>query len=99
MKFLIAIAFGVFVHVALGARPPRPRQINYSITVWVGAGSDSNENSDYSVKLRSPKNTTLYEAMNQAATKDPRFHFEATLHPIYGHFITKIGSNANDPAT
>lgn len=45
--------------------------------------------------MTSPRNTTFYQAMVQAADIDPRFAFEAHEWPN-GHYIHTIGEHTED---
>ena len=45
--------------------------------------------------MTSPRNTTFYQAMVQAADIDPRFAFEAHEWPN-GHYIHTIGAHTED---
>lgn len=58
--------------VGLGISPVEelePRNVSYTYTLWVG----TNETEEYFLDLTSPKNTTFFRAMKQAAEIDPRY--------------------------
>lgn len=55
-------------------------------TLWVG----SNVTEAFSLSLVSPKNTTFFRAMTQAADMDPHFAFEAREWPN-GHYVHTLG--------
>lgn len=56
-------------------------------TLWVG----TNVTEVFSLTLVSPKNTTFFRAMTQAAEIDPRFAFEAREWPN-GHYVHTLGT-------
>lgn len=60
--------------------------LNFQYTLWVG----TNVTEVFSLTLVSPKNTTFFRAMTQAADIDPRFAFEAREWPN-GHYVHTLG--------
>lgn len=48
------------------------------------------------IKLRTPQNTTFYQAMVQAADTDARFSFEAHDWPN-GHYIHRLADHEEEP--
>lgn len=69
-----------------------PRNVSYTYTLWVG----TNETEEYSLDLTSPKNTTFFRAMKQAAEIDPRFAFEAREWPN-GHYVHTLATRKEEP--
>ncbi|XP_075156991.1 uncharacterized protein CG3556-like [Haematobia irritans] len=61
------------------------QHVSYTYSIWVG----SNISEEFMLPLRSPENTTFYQAMIQAATMDSRYHFESK-NTNWGHYISKI---------
>ncbi|XP_055620873.1 uncharacterized protein CG3556 isoform X2 [Toxorhynchites rutilus septentrionalis] len=69
-----------------------PRNVTYTYTLWVG----TNETEEYSLDLTSPKNTTFFRAMKQAAEIDSRFSFEAREWPN-GHYVHTLAGMKEEP--
>ncbi|XP_035784073.1 uncharacterized protein CG3556-like isoform X1 [Anopheles albimanus] len=69
-----------------------PRNVSYTYTLWVG----TNETEEYFLDLTSPKNTTFFRAMMQAASIDPRFSFEAREWPN-GHYVHTLAGMKEEP--
>ncbi|XP_058835586.1 uncharacterized protein CG3556 isoform X2 [Topomyia yanbarensis] len=69
-----------------------PRNVSYTYTLWVG----TNETEEYSLDLTSPKNTTFFRAMKQAAEIDSRFTFEAREWPN-GHYVHTLAGMKEEP--
>jgi hypothetical protein len=67
--------------------------VNYAI--WVGDNVDVS----YSRIFPVPFNSTFYQVMTIAASLDARYVFSAQNSSVYGHFITSIGNNAQNPAS
>uniref|UniRef100_A0A182NN82 Uncharacterized protein n=1 Tax=Anopheles dirus TaxID=7168 RepID=A0A182NN82_9DIPT len=81
--------------VGLGISPVEelePRNVSYTYTLWVG----TNETEEYFLDLTSPKNTTFFRAMKQAAEIDPRFTFEAREWPN-GHYVHTLAGMKEEP--
>uniref|UniRef100_A0AAG5DGN2 Squalene cyclase C-terminal domain-containing protein n=1 Tax=Anopheles atroparvus TaxID=41427 RepID=A0AAG5DGN2_ANOAO len=81
--------------VGLGISPieeTEPRNVSYTYTLWVG----TNETEEYFLDLTSPKNTTFFRAMKQAAEIDPRFSFEAREWPN-GHYVHTLAGMKEEP--
>ena len=66
--------------------------ISYTYTLWVG----SNVTEAFSLSLVSPKNTSFFRAMTQAAEIDPRFTFEAREWPN-GHYVHTLAGMKEEP--
>ncbi|KAI4496124.1 hypothetical protein M0802_007991 [Mischocyttarus mexicanus] len=60
-----------------------PIMVNVSYTLWVG----SNVNQTYNLTVTAPKNETFYGVMLLAAKMSPHYQFNASVHPLYGHYI------------
>ncbi|XP_058466778.1 uncharacterized protein CG3556 [Malaya genurostris] len=69
-----------------------PRNVSYTYTLWVG----TNETEEYCLDLTSPKNTTFFRAMKQAAEIDSRFAFEAREWPN-GHYVHTLAGMKEEP--
>ncbi|KFB43497.1 AGAP004726-PA-like protein [Anopheles sinensis] len=81
--------------VGLGISPveeTEPRNVSYTYTLWVG----TNETEEYYLDLTSPKNTTFFRAMKQAAEIDTRFSFEAREWPN-GHYVHTLAGMKEEP--
>uniref|UniRef100_A0A0A1X5B6 Uncharacterized protein CG3556 n=1 Tax=Zeugodacus cucurbitae TaxID=28588 RepID=A0A0A1X5B6_ZEUCU len=68
------------------------RNVSYTYTLWVG----SNVTESYSLSLVSPKNTSFFKAMTQAADLDQRFAFEAREWPN-GHYVHTLAGKKEEP--
>lgn len=68
------------------------KNISYSYTLWL----ESNITEIYSLQLVSPKNTSFFKAMTQAADQDTRFSFEAREWPN-GHYIHTLAGKKEEP--
>lgn len=68
------------------------RNISYTYTLWVG----SNVTEAFSLSLISPKNTSFFRAMTQAAEIDSRFTFEAREWPN-GHYVHTLAEKKEEP--
>lgn len=66
--------------------------ISYTYTLWVG----TNVTEAFSLSLVSPKNTSFFRAMTQAAEIDPRFTFEAREWPN-GHYVHTLAGMKEEP--
>jgi len=60
----LAVPFGL----SSSAEESDAKNISYTYTLWVG----SNVTESFSLSLVSPKNTSFFKAMTQAAEMDPR---------------------------
>ncbi|XP_036339314.1 uncharacterized protein CG3556 isoform X3 [Rhagoletis pomonella] len=68
------------------------KNVSYTYTLWVG----SNVTEAFSLSLISPKNTSFFRAMTQAAEMDPRFTFEAREWPN-GHYVHTLAGKKEEP--
>ncbi|XP_018798119.1 PREDICTED: uncharacterized protein CG3556 isoform X2 [Bactrocera latifrons] len=68
------------------------KNVSYTYTLWVG----SNVTETFSLSLVSPKNTSFFKAMTQAADLDPRFAFEAREWPN-GHYVHTLAGKKEEP--
>ncbi|KAG5672904.1 hypothetical protein PVAND_002992 [Polypedilum vanderplanki] len=68
------------------------KNVSYSYTLWL----ESNITETYSLQLVSPKNTSFFKAMTQAADIDPKFSFEAREWPN-GHYIHTLAGKKEEP--
>ncbi|XP_013105593.1 uncharacterized protein CG3556 [Stomoxys calcitrans] len=68
------------------------RNVSYTYTLWVG----SNVTQSFTLSLVSPKNTSFFKAMTQAAEMDPRFAFEAREWPN-GHYVHTLAGMKEEP--
>ncbi|XP_037035719.1 uncharacterized protein CG3556 isoform X2 [Bradysia coprophila] len=80
------------VGLASSAEESEGRNISYTYTLWVG----TNVTEAYSLSLISPKNTSFFRAMTQAADIDPRFGFEAREWPN-GHYVHTLAGKKEEP--
>ncbi|EDW86318.2 uncharacterized protein Dwil_GK15758 [Drosophila willistoni] len=84
----LAVPFGL----SSSAEESDAKNISYTYTLWVG----SNVTEDFSLSLVSPKNTSFFKAMTQAAEMDPRFTFEAREWPN-GHYVHTLYGKKEEP--
>ncbi|XP_055373396.1 uncharacterized protein CG3556 [Condylostylus longicornis] len=84
----LAVPYGL----TSSAEESESRNVTYTYTLWVG----SNVTASYSLTLTSPKNTTFFRAMTQAAECDPRFAFEAREWPN-GHYVHTLAGKKEEP--
>ncbi|ALC48438.1 CG3556, partial [Drosophila busckii] len=84
----LAVPFGL----SSSAEEQDARNISYTYTLWVG----SNVTEAFSLSLISPKNTSFFKAMTQAAEMDPRFIFEAREWPN-GHYVNTLYGKKEEP--
>ncbi|XP_037935136.1 uncharacterized protein CG3556-like [Teleopsis dalmanni] len=68
------------------------KNVSYTYTLWVG----SNVTEAFSLSLVSPKNTSFFKAMTQAAEIDSRFAFEAREWPN-GHYVHTLAGKKEEP--
>ncbi|XP_075158669.1 uncharacterized protein CG3556 [Haematobia irritans] len=68
------------------------KNVSYTYTLWVG----SNVTQSFTLSLVSPKNTSFFKAMTQAAEMDPRFAFEAREWPN-GHYVHTLAGMKEEP--
>uniref|UniRef100_A0A1B0FJY2 Uncharacterized protein n=1 Tax=Glossina morsitans morsitans TaxID=37546 RepID=A0A1B0FJY2_GLOMM len=68
------------------------KNVSYTYTLWVG----SNVTESFSLSLISPRNTSFFKAMTQAAEMDPRFAFEAREWPN-GHYVHTLAGKREEP--
>lgn len=80
------------VGLTSSAEESEPKNISYSYTLWVG----SNMTDVFTLSLISPKNTTFFRAMKQAAELDPRFAFETSEWPN-GHYVHTLAGKKEEP--
>ncbi|XP_055532302.1 uncharacterized protein CG3556 [Wyeomyia smithii] len=80
------------VRLTSSVEEAEPRNVSYTYTLWVG----TDETEEYSLDLTSPKNTTFFWAMRQAARIDPRFAFEAQAWPN-GHYVHTLAGMKEEP--
>ncbi|GAB0088126.1 Uncharacterized protein CG3556 [Sergentomyia squamirostris] len=71
---------------------PDAKNVSYTYTLWVG----SNVTEAFSLSLVSPKNTSFFRAMTQAADMDSRFAFEAREWPS-GHYVHTLAGMKEEP--
>lgn len=83
----LALPFGL-----TSAEETDGKNVSYTYTLWVG----SNVTEAFSLSLVSPKNTSFFKAMNQAAEIDSRFSFEAREWPN-GHYIHTLADKKEEP--
>uniref|UniRef100_A0A182JZ21 Uncharacterized protein n=1 Tax=Anopheles christyi TaxID=43041 RepID=A0A182JZ21_9DIPT len=83
--------------VGLGISPVEelePRNVSYTYTLWVG----TNETEEYSLDLTSPKNTTFFRAMKQAAEIDARYYFRLKhANGPTGHYVHTLAGMKEEP--
>ncbi|EDW00025.1 uncharacterized protein CG3556 [Drosophila grimshawi] len=84
----LALPFGL----SSSAEESDSKNISYTYTLWVG----SNVTEAFSLSLISPKNTSFFKAMTQAADMDPRFIFEAREWPN-GHYVHTLYGKKEEP--
>ncbi|KAH8414913.1 hypothetical protein KR215_009908 [Drosophila sulfurigaster] len=84
----LALPFGL----SSSAEESDAKNITYTYTLWVG----SNVTEAFSLSLVSPKNTSFFKAMTQAAEMDPRFIFEAREWPN-GHYVHTLYGKKEEP--
>ncbi|XP_016939390.2 uncharacterized protein CG3556 [Drosophila suzukii] len=84
----LAVPFGL----SSSAEESDAKNISYTYTLWVG----SNVTEAFSLSLISPKNTSFFKAMTQAAEMDPRFIFEAREWPN-GHYVHTLYGKKEEP--
>ncbi|XP_017114179.1 uncharacterized protein CG3556 [Drosophila elegans] len=84
----LAVPFGL----SSSAEESDAKNISYTYTLWVG----SNVTEAFSLSLVSPKNTSFFKAMTQAAEMDPRFIFEAREWPN-GHYVHTLYGKKEEP--
>ncbi|KAH8397899.1 hypothetical protein KR222_005935 [Zaprionus bogoriensis] len=84
----LALPFGL----SSSAEESDAKNISYTYTLWVG----SNVTEAFSLSLVSPKNTSFFKAMTQAAEMDPRFIFEAREWPN-GHYVHTLYGKKEEP--
>ncbi|EDW62679.2 uncharacterized protein Dvir_GJ16962 [Drosophila virilis] len=84
----LALPFGL----SSSAEESDTKNISYTYTLWVG----SNVTEAFSLSLISPKNTSFFKAMTQAAEMDPRFMFEAREWPN-GHYVHTLYGKNEEP--
>ncbi|XP_023166977.2 uncharacterized protein CG3556 [Drosophila hydei] len=84
----LALPFGL----SSSAEESDSKNISYTYTLWVG----SNVTEAFSLSLVSPKNTSFFKAMTQAAELDPRFVFEAREWPN-GHYVHTLYGKNEEP--
>ncbi|SPP89303.1 uncharacterized protein CG3556 [Drosophila guanche] len=84
----LAVPFGL----SSSAEESDAKNISYTYTLWVG----SNVSEAFSLSLVSPKNTSFFKAMTQAAEMDPRFIFEAREWPN-GHYVHTLYGKKEEP--
>src|SRR5690349_4266656 len=63
-------------------------KIKYSYTLWIGDNVDEK----HTLRLKSENGIVFYDAMFQAAAKDPNYIFETLMFEEYGRFVDKIGA-------
>lgn len=80
------------VGLASSAEESEGRNISYTYTLWVG----TNVTEAFSLSLISPKNTSFFRAMTQAADIDMRFAFEAREWPN-GHYVHTLAGKKEEP--
>lgn len=68
--------------------------VHFQYTIWFSLKPPVDT---VSLAMTSPRNTTFYQAMVQAADIDPRFAFESHEWPN-GHYIHTIGAHKEDLA-
>ncbi|XP_052873289.1 uncharacterized protein CG3556 [Anopheles cruzii] len=85
------LALPVGLHIS-PVEEAEPRNVSYTYTLWVG----TNETEEYFLDLTSPKNTTFFRAMKQAADIDSRFSFEAREWPN-GHYVHTLAGMKEEP--
>lgn len=69
------------------AEDTEQKNVSYSYTLWL----ESNITEVYSLQLVSPKNTSFFKAMTQAADQDSRYSYTPSA------FINLIETFANEP--
>lgn len=80
------------VGLASSVEESEPKNISYTYTLWLG----TNVTEAFSMSLISPKNTSFFRAMTQAADMDPRFEFEAREWPN-GHYVHTLAGKKEEP--
>uniref|UniRef100_T1PCK4 Eukaryotic cobalamin-binding protein n=1 Tax=Musca domestica TaxID=7370 RepID=T1PCK4_MUSDO len=68
------------------------KNVSYTYTLWVG----TNVSQILTLNMVSPKNTSFFKAMTQAAEIDPRFAFEAREWPN-GHYVHTLAGMKEEP--
>ncbi|TMW54174.1 hypothetical protein DOY81_000758 [Sarcophaga bullata] len=84
----LAVPYGL----TTSAEESDSKNVSYTYTLWVG----SNVTEAISLSLVSPKNTTFFKAMTQAAEIDSRFAFEAREWPN-GHYVHTLAGKKEEP--
>ncbi|KAM7350656.1 uncharacterized protein CG3556 isoform 1-T2 [Cochliomyia hominivorax] len=84
----LAVPYGL----TTSAEESDSKNVSYTYTLWVG----SNVTEAISLSLVSPKNTTFFKAMTQAAEMDSRFAFEAREWPN-GHYVHTLAGKKEEP--
>ncbi|XP_030381629.1 uncharacterized protein CG3556 [Scaptodrosophila lebanonensis] len=84
----LAVPYGL----SSSAEESDTKNISYTYTLWVG----SNVSEAFSLSLISPKNTSFFKAMTQAAEMDQRFIFEAREWPN-GHYVHTLYGKKEEP--
>lgn len=84
----LAVPYGL----TTSAEESDSRNVSYTYTLWVG----SNVTDAFSLSLVSPKNTSFFKAMTQAAEMDSRFAFEAREWPN-GHYVHTLAGKKEEP--
>lgn len=80
------------VGLASSAEEAEPRNVSYTYTLWLG----SNVSEVFSLSLVSPRNTSFFRAMSQAADLDARFGFETKEWPN-GHYVHTLAGKKEEP--
>lgn len=80
------------VGLVSSAEESEPKNISYTYTLWLG----TNVTEAFSLSIISPKNTSFFRAMTQAADIDPRFGFEAREWPN-GHYVHTLAGKKEEP--
>lgn len=83
----LAVPFGL-----TSAEESDAKNVSYTYTLWVG----SNVTEAFTLSLVSPKNTSFFKAMTQAAEIDTRFSFESREWPN-GHYIHTLAGKKEEP--
>uniref|UniRef100_A0A336N887 CSON008769 protein n=1 Tax=Culicoides sonorensis TaxID=179676 RepID=A0A336N887_CULSO len=80
------------VGLTSSAEENEAKNVSYSYTLWVG----TNVTEVITMTLTSPKNTSFFKAMIQAAEIDSRFSFDAREWPN-GHYVHTLAGKKEEP--
>lgn len=67
-------------------------KIGYTYTLWIG----DNAKQKHFIHLNSENGIKFIDAMDEAATKNPIFAYEASDSVQFGKYVTKIAGQSQD---